>query len=276
MPESVQELKADIVVMSAHKTLPSLTQTAWMHVNNEDFIEEIEFYKNIFMSTSPSYMFMMSLDYSRNFLEEHGEEAYNNLFKIIEDFKNNIKDLSYFKILDKEFLINGLEKNIKINDIKIDNSRIVLNLRENLNGNKLLDYLRSKNIQCEMSDNKNVVLIPSPFNTEEDFKILKDALKSCDINCLKDEEIDFYLTDLPEKKLEPFEVLDLEYERININDAVGKIVAESIVPYPPGVPMLIMGEVIEERHVKLLNEYMKNKVDLIGIKDKKVKVIKNK
>lgn len=40
--------------------------------------------------------------------------------------------------------------------------------------------------------------------------------------------------------------------------------------------MLIMGEVIEERHVKLLNEYMKNKVDLIGIKDKKVKVIKNK
>lgn len=276
LPESVQELKADIVVMSAHKTLPSLTQTAWMHVNNEDFIEEIEFYKNIFMSTSPSYMFMMSLDYSRNFLEEHGEEAYNNLFKIIEDFKNHIKDLSYFKILDKEFLINGLEKNIKINDIKIDNSRIVLNLRENLNGNKLLDYLRSKNIQCEMSDNKNVVLIPSPFNTEEDFKILKDALKSCDINCLKDEEIDFYLTDLPEKKLEPFEVLDLEYERININDAVGKIVAESIVPYPPGVPMLIMGEIIEERHVKLLNEYMKNKVDLIGVKDKKVKVIKNK
>lgn len=127
-----------------------------------------------------------------------------------------------------------------------------------------------------MSDNKNVVLIPSPFNTEEDFKILKDALKSCDINCLKDEEIDFYLTDLPEKKLEPFEVLDLEYERININDAVGKIVAESIVPYPPGVPMIIMGEVIEERHIKLLNEYMKSKVDLIGIKDKKVKVIKNK
>ena len=86
-----------------------------------------------------------------------------------------------------------------------------MKVRENLNGNKLLDYLRSKNIQCEMSDNKNVVLIPSPFNTEEDFKILKDALKSCDINCLKDEEIDFYLTDLPEKKLEPFEVLYLEY-----------------------------------------------------------------
>ena len=70
--------------------------------------------------------------------------------------------------------------------------------------------------------------------------------------------------------------MDLEYERININDAVGKIVAESIVPYPPGVPMLIMGEIIEERHIKLLNEYMKSKVDLIGIKDKKVKVIKNK
>ena len=51
---------------------------------------------------------------------------------------------------------------------------------------------------------------------------------------------------------------------------------KTIVTYPPGVPMLIMGEIIEERHVKLLNEYMKNKVDLIGVKDKKVKVIKNK
>ena len=274
LPKSVQELKADMVVMSAHKTLPSLTQTAWMHVNDEKFIEEIEFYKNVFMSTSPSYMFMMSLDYSRNFLEEHGEEAYDKLLKVIDDFKKSVEDLSYFKILDKKFLINGLEKNIKINDIKIDSSRIVINLEENLNGNKLLDYLRRKKIQCEMSDNKNVVLIPSPFNTENDFKSLEKALKSCDIKCLEDEEIDFYLTDLPKRSLEPFEVLDAEYERVSIDKALGKIVAESIVPYPPGVPMLIIGEVIEEKHIKLINEYRKNGVDIIGIKDNKVKVIK--
>lgn len=274
LPKSVQDLTADIVIMSAHKTLPSLTQTAWMHVNNEIFIEEVEFYKNIFMSTSPSYMFMMSLDYARNFLENYGEEAYDNLFKIIDKFKSDIKDLSYFKILDKDFLISGLENNIKINDIKIDKSRIVINLEQNLNGNKLLDYLRTKKIQCEMSDNKNVVLIPSPFNTEEDFQFLKTVLQNCDIKCIEDEEIDFYLTDLPNKEIEPYEVLELEYERIDINDAVGKIVAESIVPYPPGVPMLIMGERIEKKHIKLLNEYIKNKVDLIGIKEKKVKVVK--
>lgn len=274
LPKSVQELKADMVVMSAHKTLPSLTQTAWIHVNDERFIEEIEFYKNVFMSTSPSYMFMMSLDYSRNFLEEYGEESYDRLLKVIDDFKKSVKDLSYFKILDKEFLINGLEKNIKINDIKIDRSRIVINLEKNLNGNKLLDYLRSKKIQCEMSDNKNVVLIPSPFNTEDDFRVLEEALKSCDIKCLEDKEVDFYLTDLPKKSLEPFEVLDAEYERISIDKTLGKIVAESIVPYPPGVPMLVMGEIIEEKHINLINEYKKNRVDLIGIKDNKVKVIK--
>ena len=125
-----------------------------------------------------------------------------------------------------------------------------------------------------MSDNKNVVLIPSPFNTENDFKSLEKALKSCNIKCLEDEEIDFYLTDLPKRSLEPFEVLDAEYERVSIDKAIGKIVAESIVPYPPGVPMLIMGEVIEEKHIKLINEYRKNGVDIIGIKDNKVKVIK--
>ncbi|MGG5463127.1 aminotransferase class I/II-fold pyridoxal phosphate-dependent enzyme [Clostridium sp. B9] len=274
LPKSVQELGADIVIMSAHKTLPSLTQTAWLHVNDEKFIEEVEFYKNIFMSTSPSYMFMMSLDYSRNFLEVYAEEAYKSLEKIIEDFKEEIKDIPYLKILDKTLLLNGLEKNIKINDIKIDESRVVINLKENLNGNKLLDYLREKKIQCEMSDNKNVVLIPSPFNTKNDFDVLAKALKECNTKCLEDEEVDFYLTDLPKKELEPFEVLYKEYERIEIDKTLNKIVAENIVPYPPGVPMLITGEVIEEKHIKLLKEYMKNGVDIIGIKDNKIKVVK--
>lgn len=274
LPESVQELKSDIVIMSTHKTLPSLTQTAWLHLNNEKFMEEVEFFKNIFMSTSPSYMFMMSLDYSRNFLESYGEDAYSELDKIIKKFKNSVNDIEYFTILDKKLLIDGLEKNIKINDIKIDESRIVINLKEGLNGNKLLDYLRDKKVQCEMSDNKNVVLIPSPFNTKNDFDILVEALKECDVEVLKDDEVDFYLTELPKKKLEPFEVLDSEYERIKFDKSNGRIVSESIVPYPPGVPMLIMGEIIEEKHIKIIREYVKNGIDIIGLKDGNIKVIK--
>lgn len=274
IPKSVQELKADIVVMSAHKTLPSLTQTAWLHLNNEKFIEEVEFYKNIFMSTSPSYMFMMSLDYSRNFLELYGEESYERLDKIIKGFKNEVEKLDYFTILDEGLLLDGLEKNIEINDVKIDKSRIVINLEEGLNGNKLLEYLREKKVQCEMSDNKNVVLIPSPFNTEDDFKILAKALQECNIEVLRDEEIDFYLTEIPRKGLEPFEVLDCEYERINFEESKGKIIYESVVPYPPGVPMLIMGEIIEEKHINLIKEYMKNCVDIIGLKYGKIKVVK--
>ncbi|MGL5243942.1 MAG: aminotransferase class I/II-fold pyridoxal phosphate-dependent enzyme, partial [Sarcina sp.] len=88
---SAQQLDADIVVMSAHKTLPSLTQTAWMHVNNKKFKESVEFYKGVFMSTSPSYMFMMSLDYARSFLEYDAKGQYKYLIKEIETLKKKIK-----------------------------------------------------------------------------------------------------------------------------------------------------------------------------------------
>lgn len=274
LPSSIQSLKTDMVVMSAHKTLPSLTQTAWLHVNNRNLIEEVEFYKNIFMSTSPSYMFMMTLDYSRNFLEERAEKAYDDLFSLIEEFKREVMEISYFKILDEKVLREGLDKNLLIKDVKVDKSRIVLNLEKKLSGNKLLNYLRKRGIQCEMSDNKNVVLIPSPFNTGEDFKKLIKALKECPLNIIEEEDVDFYLVDLPEKILEPFEVLNLDYERVSIEESLNRVVAENVVPYPPGVPMLVMGEKIRKEHIDLLKEYIKNNIDLIGIKDKKVKVIK--
>ena len=145
LPKSAQDFGADIVVMSAHKTLPSLTQTAYIHVNNEKFLDKVDFYKGVFLSTSPSYMFMMSLEYGRYFLEVKAENCYDLLLERIERFKNNIRSIDYIKLIDKKFF--G-----EFEDVELDSSRIVLHLSEGLSGHKLLDYLREEKVQCEMSD----------------------------------------------------------------------------------------------------------------------------
>lgn len=279
LPKSPQELGADMVVMSAHKTLPSLTQTSYLHVNNLKYLSKVEFYKGIFMSTSPSYMMMMSLDYARDFLEEKGESEYNNLINIINSFKEKAKDINYLNIVDKEFLCNNCQEKesgvCNKCDLSYDCSRVVLNLKEGLNGNKLLDYLLKNKIQCEMSDNKNVVLIPSPFNTREDFQALYEALVKCDENKLRFKEEDFYITDIPKMKFMPYEIIEKEIEELHLDKANGRVVAENIIPYPPGVPMLISGEVIENKHIEYIKNYINEKITVIGVRNYYIKVVKS-
>lgn len=277
LPESVQQLKPDMVVMSAHKTLPSLTQTAWLHINNGAYLDRVEFYKGIFMSTSPSYMFMMSLDYSRSYLEHKAKNDYDKLFDLINEFKNKVKKLNYITIVDKKFLKNPILEQVANNKYKIDidESRIVINLSEGFNGNKLLEYLRENKIQCEMSEHKNVVLIPSTFNIKEDFEILTDVLLKCDKEILKENEVNFYITDIPKMGMLPYKVIDRAKEVVNLGSSIGSIVGENIIPYPPGVPILIAGEVIEEEHVNVIKTCVKNNITVIGIDNNKIKVIKN-
>lgn len=254
--------------MSAHKTLPSLTQTAYIHVNNESLLDKVKFYKGIFLSTSPSYMFMMSLEYGRYFLEQHGKEAYDKLIDYINEFKESVSDIEEINIIDSAYL-----KEYK--NLSIDESRIVIHLKEGYSGHKLLDYLRDNRIQSEMSDERNVVLIPSPFNSKEDFQRLSEVLRKCDYSSIKAEEKGFYEVTIPKIVMAPFEAVEKTTEKIDISEAKNRVVAENIIPYPPGVPILIMGELMEEKHINLIYKYIEDGVTILGVEDKKVKVINN-
>lgn len=269
LPENAQSLGGDMVVMSAHKTLPSLTQTAYLHVNNSELVERVEFYLGVFMSTSPSYIFMASLDYARAFLEYKGQESYGQLIERVKDFKNEVKKLQYVKVLEKQhFIEEGFE------NINMDTSRIILNTNSGYSGHKLLEYLRKNRVQCEMSSSRAVVLIPSPFNIEQDFKLLIDALKQCKYNKLVDEEVPMMIEGIPNLKLMPYEVMEGEKIFINLNDTLGKIVAENIIPYPPGVPLLVMGEEVEKEHIRAIQRCLDNRVTVLGVKNSKIKVLK--
>lgn len=265
LPKSMAD-KGDYVVLSAHKTLPALTQGAYMTVNNDN--PELEFYLRVFMTTSPSYLLMASLDYARYYMDTYGQEDYAKLIDTAEKWRNKINKLKKIKILSQ----NDIKKYGKYD---IDKSRYLIVLSKGYSGHKLLDYFRKKKIQSEMSFSRGVVLILSPFNTEEDFKKIYDALSELNFEEIRCIDGSVYYTGAPEKILEPYEAFKLPYEMLDINKCEGKVSKEFIIPYPPGIPLICPGEKISKEALSVINEYINNRKDILGVdkEGKKIKIV---
>lgn len=265
LPQNISDL-ADYTVLSAHKTLPALTQSAYLAVNDTN--SNVEFYIRCFISTSPSYILMSSLDYARYYMDTYAKNDYEALIKRIIYWQNKINKETHFSILSRD--------NLKIyGDYDIDMSRYVIITQKGYSGHKLLKYLRTKKIQCEMSFQRGVVLIFSPFNDDDDFKMVFDALLNIDINQIRDEYCHVRLSyETHEKKFEPYEVFSSDGEFINYKDGAQKVVKESIVPYPPGIPLVCAGEVMNMNDVNVIDEYIKNNKDIIGVYDGKINILK--
>ncbi len=262
LPKSMAKL-GDYVVLSAHKTLPSLTQGGFLLVNSDD--KNIDFYIKAFMTTSPSYLIMASLDYGRYYLDNYGEEDYNNLIERAEFWKKKINSLNKINIVS----------NIKIDEnYKVDKSRYLVTLENGYSGHKLLDYLKEKKIQSEMSFSKGLILILSPCNCINDFEKLYFAIKELDMNDIASVERNYiYESILPAKVLEPFEVLNLNYKKVPFNESIGKISKNFITPYPPGIPIVCPGEIITIEVKELIEEYLRNNLRVIGIENKNIEII---
>lgn len=280
LPKSAIRLGADMIVTSTHKTLPSLTQTSYLHVNDGQDIDKVDFYVSAFLSTSPSYLFLCSMDYARFYLESYGQIKYERLLNIASYYRDKINEIKGIHIIGREDIINlnAEIKKHKNNDLNcvwnLDETRYVINLNKEYDGNLLLGYLRSFGIQAEMSDISNVVLIFSPFSEEEEFKRLYDILKKCNLNDLKKKELSLVQYDIPKAQIMPYEVIDKEKEFVRLEECLGRISAENIVPYPPGIPILAMGELIDKESLDIIKYYKNNGTDILGIQNDEIKVVR--
>lgn len=258
LPESAVRLGADFVVMSSHKTLPSLTQTAYLHIGKNVDIGRTNFYVSSFLSTSPSYMLMCSMDYARYFLQENGLQEYDNLINLCNHYRKKINHLDGFHVIGYE----------DINPCKIDDTRFVLHGSREVNMYKLNNYLLNNKIQPEMCDGINIIFIFSTFNGEEDFEKLYNVLQNCDLNKIKGNKIEITDYEIPKMAYMPYEVLHVDAEKINYTKAVGRICGKDLVPYPPGVPVVLQGEIIDIDTLKVLEYYVKGNETILGMDEK--------
>lgn len=273
LPKALSSI-GDYVVLSAHKTLPALTQGAYLLVNEENV--NLEFYIRAFTTTSPSYLLMASLDYGRYYLDEYGERDYEALINLAEKWKIKINKLKKVHILCRED-INKWDstKNqiIEKDGYNIDLSRYLLILPKGYSGHKLLEYLRSQKIQAEMSFSRGVILIMSPFNTEKDFQSIYQAISKLKLENIIGSIDAKYFSDIPEKRLEPYEVFDKKGKWCEVEKSEGCIAKEAIIPYPPGIPLVCPGEIISLNAINIIKDYVNNNKSILGVENNRVQVV---
>lgn len=263
LPKSAVQLGADIVICSAHKTLPALTQGSFLHANEDVDIDKLKFYISAFTTTSPSYLIMASLDYSRYYLEKYGEEDYQQLINTCRKYSQIINKDTYFHVLTQEDLQCEA----------LDESKMVITLPEGYSGHKLLNYLKDNKIQCEMSDDSSVVLILSSFNEENQLQRLYNLLKECDMKTLKDNTNSFTFNSIGEMIFTPYEASEKRKQLINYNKSLNKVCGKAIVPYPPGVPVVMPGEKIDIKIIDIIEKCIQNNVTILGVENELIEVI---
>lgn len=220
-------LGADMTADSAHKTLPVLTGGAWLHINNERFIREAKGAMALFGSTSPSYPVMVSLDLCADWLAKEGRAAFDRLYRQVE----SVKEVARGKGM---YLPGGLR----------DPARIVLGTAEmGMSGEQTAQFLREHSVEPEYAEGGYVVLIPSPFNSDEDFDKLIRAIEAMPVGeKLGQETITF---ELPERVMGLRQAMLSQKERVKTREAIGRVAAESLSVCPPGVPLSLPGEKID-------------------------------
>lgn len=217
-------LGADIVCDSLHKTLPTLTSSAVLHIKQGLFErEEVKYKMSLFGSSSPSYLTMSSIDLMVDWLKTKGK----------------------YEILKLEREVNKLKSSIKIPILKSEPFKITIDCRAlNISAKDVFKSLKMAKIMAEFYDDNFVVLMVSPFNSKEDFKKLKSSLEN--ISFSKTQKKPYKKPYKLKKELKISDATFKEHEKIPIDKAVGKISSKTLYLFPPGVPIILAGEVFNE------------------------------
>jgi len=252
-PKSSLELGADIVIHSLHKTLPSLTQTALLHTKGDRCnVRIIRQFLNMINSSSPSYILLSSIGKCLDFLE-NSTDAFSEYVKRLESIRADIKRLKNLSLIDE-----GCLDDIFAYDI----SKIVIAVED---GNKLELALREKyNLQMEMSSDGLVLAMTSVADTSQGYEKLLSAL--CELNKFH-KNVDKKLCSEYPKPVEVMSIRDAIFSRVEkmqLKKAIGRIAAENIAPYPPGLPICLPGELISAEVLEFLSkEYALREINVV-------------
>ena len=272
-PKSALKYGADLVIQSLHKTLPSFTQTAILHVKGKLVDQDrISRYLSMFQTSSPSYLFMAGMERCIRYMDGDGRNEMVRYEKRLEHFMERMEGLQVLEVLDRE--ICGKYRTVA----GWDPSKIVVSTMraEDFHGEELAETLRRKyHLEMEMTAPEYVIAMTSLMDTEEGFERLGTALLEIDgalRHCVESEqqkekgeskekercetpEATESKVSHPVRRTLICEAMDADTERTALQDTVGKVSAEFVYLYPPGIPIITPGEVFTDVIVEKIVAY---------------------
>ena len=260
MPLAAEDAGADLVVGSIHKTLASFTQSAVLNLCSrrvdryvlEDKLQTIQ-------STSPSYILMGSLDLNADLLLEHGPEAIGQWRENVDWFYREAARIDGLSLLDTP----GLDRT-KIN---IDMSQ------HGISGAALEKLLMDDEIYSELYTGNLLMFMTGIGNTRAHMERAVAALRKIasagqpeKVNTMNPDGID--AESLPAPSPGALHSVPGSREFVPLQQAAGRICAGSIIPYPPGIPLVCPGEEITEEVISWISQLRSEGEKVIGVNDR--------
>ena len=285
-PDSSVHQGADLVIQSVHKTLPSPTQTAMLHLCGELVPpERVKLFLGIFQSSSPSYILMAGIDRCLELMRRYRNEMFSDWQRRLADFYREVRNLKRIRVLDGNPSVwkeckkhpGGGEKEGRAVIMDRDPSKIVVSVKGTGYSGEWLYHRLAEDYRLipEMASGDYVICMTGAGDTAEGMRKLSAALLELD-DVLSRENSEaggcdsFRYMEIPavtEEYSWQVQIRGREYERVPLTQSEGRISAEYVWLYPPGIPLLVPGERVSGGLLAVLSAYQRSGLVLKGMSD---------
>lgn len=270
-PLTAMAAGADMCAASVHKTAGSFTQSSIL-LENSAFIspDKVKQVLNLTSTSSASYLLMCSLDVARKQLATRGTELLDRTLKLVRAARKRINAIEGLHAFGPE--LTGLP-----GCLGFDETKLAINVRRlGYTGYQTETLLREKyNVQIELADLYNILAIVSIGDREEDLQMLVTALQDmagkADKRDLKNSTA---IPSCPEMIVSPRDAFYSPKKTLPLEKCAGQIAGEMIMAYPPGIPVVCMGERITQDMVDYILILKEEACELQGTADPDVAFIR--
>jgi arginine/lysine/ornithine decarboxylase len=267
LPISALLAGADLVVQSTHKVAGSLTQSSILHLQGDRISPiQVERALQILRSSSPNLLLLISLDVARRQMATNGKELLTETIRLAKEARSRLVELSDLRIFDHREVPT------------LDLTRLTVMIDGlGITGFEADVYLHSKlNVMAEMPTLSQLVFAISLGNTQDDIDRLIHAFNQLPSHISRSQifNFKFYPLPIPKQILTPREAYFADSDRILLELAIGQISAESLCPYPPGIPLICIGEEITKEAVEMLQSILRSGGIINGASDFSLKTIR--
>ncbi len=253
---------ADLVIHSVHKTLPAMTQTALLHVNGELIDRQrLKRFLHIYQTSSPSYVLMASISDAMKIVREQGMELFDIFYQRYLKMCEELKQCRHLRFVSTD----------DIASCRQDVGKLVISTQTTeVSGQWLYDTLREKyHLQCEMAASSYCLAMFTVADPKEAYLRITEALLEIDKTLTT--RADYETITVTEKLSQPIirytltEGWEQEHELTEMLEAIGRPVADFINLYPPGIPLLVPGEVLTRDLYEKICACQEQKLNVQGL-----------
>ncbi|MBH0228993.1 aminotransferase class I/II-fold pyridoxal phosphate-dependent enzyme [Halobacillus yeomjeoni] len=272
LPLSAMQAGADLAATSVHKLGGSLTQSSVLNLR-EGLVshERVQTVMSMLTTTSTSYILLASLDTARRHLATNGRQMVEKALHLAEMARNEINKIPSLYCPGMEILESEATYDY-------DPTKVIISVKNlGMTGYDVEVWLREHHaIEVELSDLYNILCIIAPGDREEDIQLLTEALMELSQTCsstYEHKEVAVKVPEIPVLSLTPRDAFYASTEIVPLRKAVGRISAEFVMVYPPGIPIFIPGEIITEENISYIHENIEAGLPVQGPEDDTLETI---